>query len=131
MLKERSQVKEHAALERFAASRGWVENFVKHHALRSVALHGEAGQVQAGEVSKDIGIDETGLFYKLLPRRTQRMAKLFRPLESLGVGCVVSNALSHLRSAKRAFLEARNEREGRKQQQTLVIVFWTGNGSLN
>ena len=47
----------------------------------------------ASEVSKDIGIDENGLFYKLLPRRTQCMD--------------VSNALSHLRSAKRAFLEAR------------------------
>ena len=86
MLKGGSHVKEHAALERFTASRGWVENFVKRHALRSVALHGGAGQVQAGEVSKDIGIlrshlcdcdadciyniDETGMFYKLLPRRT-------------------------------------------------------------
>ena len=86
MLKGRSQVKEQAALERFTASRVWVQNCVKRHALRSVALHGEAGQVQAGEVSKDIGIlrshlcdydadciyniDETGLFYKPLPRRT-------------------------------------------------------------
>ena len=58
---------------------------MKRHALRSVALHGEAGKVQAGEVSEDIGIlrshlcdfdadciyniDETGLFYKLTPRR--------------------------------------------------------------
>ena len=45
------------------------------------------------------------------------LARLFGPLESLGVGCDVSNALSHLMSAKRAFLEARHEREGRKQQQ--------------
>ena len=47
------------------------------------------------------------------------------------VGCDVSNALLHLRSAKRAFLEARHEREGRKQQQALITEFWTGNGSLN
>ena len=59
---------------------------MKRHALRSVTLHGEAGQVQASAVAKDIGIlrshlsdydaehiyniDETGLFFKLLPRRT-------------------------------------------------------------
>ena len=59
---------------------------MERHALRSVALHGEAGQVQVSEVSKDIGIlrshlcdddadriynnDETGLFYILLPRHT-------------------------------------------------------------
>ena len=63
------------------------------------------------------------------------LARLFgpleSPLESLGVGCDVSNALSHLWSAKRAFLGARHEREGRKQQQTLITEFWTGNGSLN
>ena len=59
------------------------------------------------------------------------LARLFGPLESLGVECDVRNALSHLRSAKRAFLEARHEREGRKQQQTLLTEFWTGNGSLN
>ena len=34
------------------------------------------------------------------------LARLFGPLESLGVVCDVNNALSHLRSAKRAFLEA-------------------------
>ena len=50
------------------------------------------------------------------------LARLFGPLESLGVGCDVSNALSHLRSAKRAFLETRHEEEGRKQQQTLIRV---------
>ena len=58
------------------------------------------------------------------------LARLFGPLESLGVGCDVSNALSHLRSAKRALLEAIHEREGRKQHQTLITEFWTGNGSL-
>lgn len=34
------QVEEHAALEIFVASRGWVEIFVRLHVLRSVALHG-------------------------------------------------------------------------------------------
>ena len=98
MLKGGSQVKEHAALERSTASRGWVENCVKRHAHRSVVLHREAGQVQAGEFSKDIGIlrshlcdydadciyniDETGLFYKLLPRRTY--VSIWEDRKSLG-----------------------------------------------
>ncbi|CDF35791.1 unnamed protein product [Chondrus crispus] len=40
------------------------------------------------------------------------LARLFESLGSLGVECDVSNALSHLRSTKRAFLEARHERQG-------------------
>ena len=59
------------------------------------------------------------------------LARLFAPLESLGVECDVNNAISHLRSAKRAFLEARHERQGqRQQQQTLTIEFWPGSGSV-
>ncbi|CDF77539.1 unnamed protein product [Chondrus crispus] len=53
------------------------------------------------------------------------LGRLFGSLESLGVECDVSNALSHLRSAKRAFLEARHESQGQRQQQTLIITeFW-------
>ena len=86
LLKQPLQEKVHTALQRFTASRGWVEKFVKRHALRSVSLHGEGGQVQAAAVAADIfqiredlreydaehiyNVDETGLFYKLLPRRT-------------------------------------------------------------
>ena len=59
------------------------------------------------------------------------LARLFRSLESLGVECDVSNALSHLRSAKRAFLEARHERQGQRQQQpTLMTEFWPGSSSV-
>ena len=59
------------------------------------------------------------------------LARLFGPLESLGVECDVNNALSHLRSAKRAFLEARHERHGqRQQQQTLITEFWRDSGSV-
>ena len=75
--------------------------------------------------------DECEIIEKRIVPNAVDLARLFGPLESLGVGCDVSNDLSHLRSAKRAFLEARHEREGRKQQQTLFTEFWTGNGSLN
>ncbi|CDF41108.1 unnamed protein product [Chondrus crispus] len=86
MLKFQVTGKDRTTLDKFTASRGWVEKFVKRHALRSVALHGEGGQVQVQEVAKDINIlrsrlrnfepeniynvDETGLFFKLLPRRS-------------------------------------------------------------
>ena len=75
--------------------------------------------------------DECEIIERRIVPNAVDLARLFGPLESLGVGCDVSNALSHLRSAKRAFLEARHEREGRKQLQTLITEFWTGNGLLN
>lgn len=73
-------------LESFSASKGWIIRFVHRHSLRSVALHGEAGSVTPGSVipgmiqlRQDLSdydvecifnVDETGLFFKLLPRRT-------------------------------------------------------------
>lgn len=73
-------------LEKFCASKNWCLAFTKRHALRSQSLHGEAGSVNAlavaGEISQlrsDLAqyppdhiynMDETGLFFKLLPRRT-------------------------------------------------------------
>ncbi|PXF47319.1 Jerky protein-like [Gracilariopsis chorda] len=86
MLKLPTTEKDARVLQKFAASRGWVEKFVNRHELWSVALHGEAVQVQAHQVAEDIrtlrqklikfdedniyNVDETGRFYKLLPRRT-------------------------------------------------------------
>ena len=73
-------------LRSFVASQGWVSNFVKRWALRSVSLSGEGGSVNGAQVSGYIAalreklrefdpscifnVDETGLFFKLLPRRT-------------------------------------------------------------
>jgi len=72
-------------LEVFQASKTWALAFTKLHALRSAALHGEAADVDARKVAAGIAevkqrlqdftadciynVDETGLFYKLLPRR--------------------------------------------------------------
>lgn len=73
-------------LTTFAASVGWVDKFVRRHALRSVSMHGEAASANAAKVAQNMvtlrqalkefdldcifNMDETGLFYKLLPRRT-------------------------------------------------------------
>lgn len=73
------------SLGAFTASHGWVQAFVKRNGLQSEALLGEAGCVNAGAVeagmqvvrdaceSYDIknifNVGETGLFYKLLPKR--------------------------------------------------------------
>ena len=86
MLKSQVTGKDHTTRDKFTESRGWVEKFVKRHALRSVAMQEEGGHVQVQEVAKYINIlrsrlrnfdpekiynvDETGLFFKLLPRRT-------------------------------------------------------------
>ena len=64
--------------------------------------------------------DECEIIERWIVPNAVDLARLFGPLESLGMGCDVSNALSHLRSAKRAFLEVRYGREGRKQKQTLI-----------
>ena len=77
---------EKARLKSFTASKKWCISFTKRHALRSVAMHGEAGSASPIEVAKEIAelrekllhypvqniynVDETGLFYKLIPRRT-------------------------------------------------------------
>lgn len=76
-------------VESFQASKTWALAFTKRHALRSVSLHGEAGSVDVAKVARSIAeirkrleeydidcifnVDETGLFYKLLPRRTYVM----------------------------------------------------------
>ena len=47
--------------------------------------------------------DECEIIERRIVPNAVDLARLFEPLESLGVGCDVSNALSHLRNAKRAF----------------------------
>ena len=84
MLKASATEKERSIIQKFTASCGWVEKFVKRNALRSVSLHGEGGQVHAQNVAKDI------------------------------------NILSYLRSAKRAFLTAKHDRDPKRSRQTLI-----------
>ena len=55
-LKAPATEKERRVLQKFTVSRGWVEQFVRDHARRSVALHGEGGQVQAQTVAQGINI---------------------------------------------------------------------------
>lgn len=70
----------------FTASKGWAINFAKQHALRSMTLSREAASTSIAAVAHDVNtlrknlsnysldcnsnMDETGLFYKLLTRRT-------------------------------------------------------------
>ena len=70
----------------FQASRNWVLGCTKRHSIQSVRLHGEAGSVPVNVVSFGIArlrgqlqdydancifnMDETGLFFKLFPKRT-------------------------------------------------------------
>lgn len=74
------------SIESFTASKGWVTKFVKRNLLRSVALHGEAAGASAQDAVQGMknmrsklreydleclfNVDETGLFFNLLPRRT-------------------------------------------------------------
>ena len=73
-------------LEKFQASDKWAKKFVARHKLVSKVIHGEAGSVDVAAVGADIeeirevcknyklenifNVDATGIFYKLLPKRT-------------------------------------------------------------
>jgi hypothetical protein len=70
----------------FNASERWAKNVVQRHGMKSVTLHGEGGSVDVAAIAAGIerlrstlrdydpeniyNVDETGLFYKLLPKRT-------------------------------------------------------------
>jgi hypothetical protein len=79
--------KEREELQGFSASLHWVDNLVKRHSLTFVSnLHGEGGSVDEAAVRPEItkltavlatfllaciyNVDETGLFFRLLPRRS-------------------------------------------------------------
>ena len=70
-------------LEDFMAGDKWAKNFVKRNGLRSQRLYGEAGSVNPELIKKDIdeikalcatfrifNVDETGIQWKVVPRRT-------------------------------------------------------------
>lgn len=73
-------------IERFTASKGWVVNFAKRHTFCTVALSSETGSVDSSAVAADMSllretlayndatfifyVNETGLFYNLLPKLT-------------------------------------------------------------
>ena len=74
------------ALETFAASEKWARNVIKRNGLQHIRLHGEAGSVDRGNIVLQMNelhaqlrdyepahifnMDETALFYKLMPRCT-------------------------------------------------------------
>lgn len=74
------------ALTVFKASESWASKFARKSGWRSIALHGEAGSVDIEAVQPQISelrelinkydldhvynMDETGLFYKVLPNRS-------------------------------------------------------------
>jgi transcriptional regulator with XRE-family HTH domain len=72
--------------EEFKASPGWVYNFKKRHGLFEIVLHGESASVDQAGLSEErrrlqdiislyhpddvYNADETGLFYRMAPKRT-------------------------------------------------------------
>lgn len=73
-------------IAKFTVSKGWVTWFLKCHALRSVWLYKKVGSTSAADVAQKLSelcaklrsydpecifkVDKTGIFFKLLPRRT-------------------------------------------------------------
>ena len=109
-------------LERFRATPACVKGFVRTAELRSVTLHGKAGAVKISEVAGGIAelraalgsfkpdfifnMDETGLFFKLFPKRSYVMTgenkKLLRGTKKMGAkdrvsAFVCTNAIGSLK----------------------------------
>ncbi|CAB1096975.1 unnamed protein product [Ectocarpus sp. CCAP 1310/34] len=73
-------------VEDFKAGKRWAKNFVKRNKIQSVRLHGEAGSVDKEAIKEGmeeiralcekyparfiVNVDESGLQWKLMPRRT-------------------------------------------------------------
>lgn len=73
-------------LENFGASLKWARNFISRHGMSSIVLHGEAGSVDDEAIADDMeairaaclnyeidnifNVDETGIFFRLLPKNT-------------------------------------------------------------
>ncbi|CDF33210.1 unnamed protein product [Chondrus crispus] len=62
---------------------------------------------------------ENAIVKKTIPHVVE-IAKLFGELEHLATECQVQDALSHLRSAKRAFLIAKHIRKPSQSRQALI-----------
>ena len=102
-------------------------------ACDSIHYRGELQNQSASDAIMDdcVGESECEITERRVVPSAVVLARLFGPLESMGVECDVNNALSHLRYAKRAFLEARHERQcQRQQQQALITDFWPSSGSV-
>ena len=70
----------------FGTSEKWVRNFLLRHGMSSTVLHGEAGSVDIESIAEGMkairlasldydmenifNVDETGTFFRLLPKRT-------------------------------------------------------------
>lgn len=84
--KEETSASVREKLEAFRAGDKWAKNFVKRAGLHSKVLHGEAGSVDPEKIKKGLeevraacekyparnifNVDETGIQWKLMPRRT-------------------------------------------------------------
>lgn len=80
------QPKVHQAVSIFQASNKWLFAFLHRNGIKCKSLHGEAGSVDHDKIRKDIdslrknlsefdedcifNVDETGLFFRLLPKKT-------------------------------------------------------------
>jgi hypothetical protein len=98
LLKEYAmKLAEEHSLDNFQASNGWLEKFAQRHSISFKAIHGEAGAICMEKLgnwqmqilrdslkeysSNDIfNIDETGLFWQLLPNKTWRSKASAAPL---------------------------------------------------
>ena len=139
-------------VEEFKASRGWFEKFKKRTGIHSVVRHGEASssdtkaaedfvKVFANIVNEEgylpqqiFNCDETGLFWKKMPRRTfitseEKKMPGHKPMKDRLTLALCANASGDLKVKPLLVYHSENPRafKAHKVNKDLLQVFWRAN----
>ena len=138
--------------EEFKASRGWFEKFKKRTGIHSVVRHGEASSsdtkaaeefvklfekivIEEGYVAQQVfNCDETGLFWKKMPRRTfitseEKKMPGHKPMKDRLTLALCANASGDLKIKPLLVYHSENPRafKAHKVNKDLLQVFWRAN----
>ena len=139
-------------IEEFKASRGWFDKFKKRTGIHSVVRHGEASSSdtkaaeefvklfekivnEEGYVSQQVfNCDETGLFWKKMPRRTfitseEKKLPGHKPMKDRLTLALCANASGDLKVKPLLVYHSENPRafKAHKVNKDLLQVFWRAN----
>ena len=139
-------------IQEFKASHGWFEKFKKRTGIHSVVRHGEAASSdtkaaeefvksfktilhQEGYVAQQVfNCDETGLFWKKMPRRTfitseEKKLPGHKPMKDRLTLALCANASGDLKIKPLLVYHSENPRafKAQKVNKDLLQVFWRAN----
>ncbi|XP_037047941.1 tigger transposable element-derived protein 1-like [Bradysia coprophila] len=123
------------AIPEFSASKGWLDNFKKRFALHNICLTGEAASADEESGYNDHQIfnaDETGLFWKKMPKRTyvaktEKRAPGFKVAKDRLSLLFCSNKSGDLMTKPLAIHKSLNPRAFKNADKQKFPVFWRAN----